>query len=267
MITPEQTTEKLLLTYYYMEEQGIEIDREGENLFEDNELTDGFTLFLKDSFDMQVPANELSEKKTLGEALDAIIPYLPEDTTQLYSNMADIYCCVCEALDDQVAELFLIDKKKDIAWIGAIAGALLAGVLEALGVAEHESVPAGAVDHSREVAVCLAAVAVEHKHKGPLGREGIGHVEPVFALLPLEAHCVSDGLGLEPCGYEQCRCNDDKFFHYVVVFRVTCQRTTPMLTETFSECFVPYCGISSAPSEASTTPCCTPSTSLPNTRA
>lgn len=128
MITPEQTTEKLLLTYYYMEEQGIEIDREGENLFEDNELTDGFTLFLKDSFDMQVPANELSEKKTLGEALDAIIPYLPEDTTQLYSNMADIYCCVCEALDDQVAELFLIDKKKDIAWIGAIAGALLAVV-------------------------------------------------------------------------------------------------------------------------------------------
>ena len=128
MITPEQTTEKLLLTYYYKEEYGIEIDREGENLFEYKELAEGFTLLLKNSFDMQVPANELSEKKTLGEALDAIIPYLPEDTTQLYSNMADIYCCICEALDDQVAELFLIDKKKGIARIGAIAGALLAVV-------------------------------------------------------------------------------------------------------------------------------------------
>ena len=67
MITPEQTTEKLLLTYYYKEEYGIEIDREGENLFEDKELAEGFTLLLKNSFDMQVSANEPAETKTLGE--------------------------------------------------------------------------------------------------------------------------------------------------------------------------------------------------------
>lgn len=128
MITPNQTAEDILLTFYYLKNRSVDIGNDKENIFKDNELADEFTRLLMDSFDMQVPANELSEKKTLGEALDAIIPYLPEDTTQLYSKMADLYCCVCEALDDQVAEMFLIDKKKDIARIGAIAGALLAVV-------------------------------------------------------------------------------------------------------------------------------------------
>lgn len=128
MITSEQTVEKLLLTFYYLKNRKIDPGSKEGNIFKDKELADEFTRFLKDSFEMQVPVNELSEKKTLGEALDAIIPYLPEDTTQLYSKMADLYCCVCEALDDQVAEMFLIDKKKDFARIGAIAGALLAVV-------------------------------------------------------------------------------------------------------------------------------------------
>jgi hypothetical protein len=126
MITSEQTVEKLLLTFYYLKNRKIDPGSEEENIFKDKELADEFTRFLKDSFEMQVPVNKLSEKKMLDEALEAIIPYLPEDTTQLYSKMADIYCCVCEALDDQVAELFLIDWKKDIAKIGAIAGALIA---------------------------------------------------------------------------------------------------------------------------------------------
>ena len=41
----------------------------------------------------------------------------------------------------------------------------------------------------------------------------------------------------------------------------------PALTLTLSECFMPYCGISRAWVQASTTVCCTPFTSLPNTRA
>lgn len=115
MITPQQTAEDLLQTYYYMKEQGININREGKNIFKDDYLAESFTKFLKDSFEMQVPASELSDKETLGEALDAIIPYLPEDTTQLYSNMANIYCVVCEALDDEVAELLVTIGKADIA--------------------------------------------------------------------------------------------------------------------------------------------------------
>jgi hypothetical protein len=98
-----------------MKEQGIDINREGKNIFKDDYLAESFTKFLKDSFEMQVPASELSDKDTLGEALDAIIPYLPEDTTQLYSNMTNIYCVVCEALDDEVAELLVTIGKADIA--------------------------------------------------------------------------------------------------------------------------------------------------------
>ena len=115
MITSQQIAEDLLQTYYYMKEQGIDINREGKNIFKDDYLAESFTKFLKDSFEMQVPASELSDKETLGEALDAIIPYLPEDTTQLYSNMANIYCVVCEALDDEVAELLVTIGKADIA--------------------------------------------------------------------------------------------------------------------------------------------------------
>ena len=115
MITPQQTAEDLLQTYYYMKEQGININREEENIFRDKELVGDFTKFLSDSFEMQVSANELSDKETLGEALDTIIPYLPEDTTQLYSNMANIYCVVCEALDDEVAEWLVTIGKANVA--------------------------------------------------------------------------------------------------------------------------------------------------------
>lgn len=115
MITSQQIAEDLLQTYYYMKEQGIDINREGKNIFKDDYLAESFTKFLKDSFEMQVPASELSDKDTLGEALDAIIPYLPEDTTQLYSNMTNIYCVVCEALDDEVAELLVTIGKVNVA--------------------------------------------------------------------------------------------------------------------------------------------------------
>ena len=127
-ISSEQTAEKLLQTYYNLKNQGVSLDREGENIFEDEKLAESFCNFLKNYFKMQVPANELSEKKTLGEALDAIISYLPEDTTQLYSKMADIYCIICEDLDEQLAEEIEMSKKKDIMKIGAIVGALLAVV-------------------------------------------------------------------------------------------------------------------------------------------
>ena len=127
-ISSEQTAEKLLQTYYNLKNQGVSLDREGENIFEDEKLAESFCNFLKNYFKMQVPANELSEKKTLGEALDAILPYLPEDTTQLYSKMADIYCIICEDLDEQLAEEIEMSKKKDIMKIGAIVGALLAVV-------------------------------------------------------------------------------------------------------------------------------------------
>lgn len=127
-ISSEQTAEKLLQTYYNLKNQGVSLDREGENIFEDEKLPESFCNFLKNYFKMQVPANELSEKKTLGEALDAIIPYLPEDTTQLYSKMADIYCIICEDLDEQLVEEIEMSKKKDIMKIGAIVGALLAVV-------------------------------------------------------------------------------------------------------------------------------------------
>jgi hypothetical protein len=115
MITPQQTAEYLLQSYYYLKECGINIDREGKNIFKDDYLAESFTKFLKDSFEMQVSASELSDKDTLGEALDAIIPYLPEDTTQLYSNMTNIYCVVCEALDDEVAELLVTIGKVNVA--------------------------------------------------------------------------------------------------------------------------------------------------------
>ena len=42
--------------------------------------------------------------------------------------------------------------------------------------------------------------------------------------------------------------------------------TIPAVTLTFNECFVPCCGISTTPSQASTTSCRTPFTSLPRTR-
>ena len=45
------------------------------------------------------------------------------------------------------------------------------------------------------------------------------------------------------------------------------QMTMPAVTDTLSECFVPNCGISMEPSQASTTCCCTPLTSLPSTTA
>ena len=115
MITAQQTTEDLLQTYDYLVEEGISIDREGENIFKENVLADEFTQFLKDEFEMQVPASELSNKKTLGEALDAIIPYLPEDNALLYAEMMNIYHVISEALDDQVVELFVINEKANIA--------------------------------------------------------------------------------------------------------------------------------------------------------
>lgn len=115
MITHQQTTEELLHVYDYLIEKGININREGENIFKDNNLAEDFTKFLKDSFEMQVPANELSDKETLGEALDAIIPYLPEDTTQLYFDMMNIYHVISEAQDDQVTELLVSIGKANIA--------------------------------------------------------------------------------------------------------------------------------------------------------
>lgn len=115
MITPQQITEDLLQTYDYLVEEGISIDREGENIFKNNMLAEEFTQFLKDEFEMQVPASELSDKETLGEALDAIIPYLPEDTALLYADMMNIYHVISEASDDQVAELFVINEKANIA--------------------------------------------------------------------------------------------------------------------------------------------------------
>ena len=45
------------------------------------------------------------------------------------------------------------------------------------------------------------------------------------------------------------------------------QITIPAVTETLSECLVPNCGISIEPSQASTTCCCTPLTSLPRITA
>ena len=50
-------------------------------------------------------------------------------------------------------------------------------------------------------------------------------------------------------------------------FFANSQMTIPAVTDTFNECFVPNCGISIAPSEASTTDCCTPFTSLPRITA
>ena len=41
----------------------------------------------------------------------------------------------------------------------------------------------------------------------------------------------------------------------------------PVVTDTFNECFVPYWGISTQPSQALTTSCCTPFTSFPITMA
>ena len=45
------------------------------------------------------------------------------------------------------------------------------------------------------------------------------------------------------------------------------QRIMPMETETFSECLVPYCGISKEKSDASTASWDTPETSLPKIKA
>lgn len=115
MITPQQTAEDLLQTYDYLVEEGIDIDREGENIFKDNMLAEEFTQFLKDEFEMQVPASELSDKETLGEALDAIIPYLPEDTALLYADMMNIYHVIYDALADNVAELDAINEKANVA--------------------------------------------------------------------------------------------------------------------------------------------------------
>ena len=132
MITPQQTAEDLLQTYDYLVEEGIDIDREGENIFKDNMLAEEFTQFLKDEFEMQVPASELSDKETFGEALDAIVPYLLEDTALLYADMMNIYHVISEASDDQVAELFaanaktnIINKKANVAKICFMCGLLL----------------------------------------------------------------------------------------------------------------------------------------------
>ena len=48
-------------------------------------------------------------------------------------------------------------------------------------------------------------------------------------------------------------CKDGISFENIDNQRTNSQRTTPVLTLTFSECFVPYWGISSDKSQASTT--------------
>lgn len=115
MISSQQITEDLLQTFDFLVQEGINIDREEENIFKDNKLAKEFTKFLYDSFEMQVPVSELSDKETLGEALDAIIPYLSEDTALLYADMMNIYHVISEASGDQVAELFVINEKANIA--------------------------------------------------------------------------------------------------------------------------------------------------------
>ncbi len=135
MISSQQITKDLLQTYDYLVEEGISINREGENIFKDNMLAEEFTQFLKDEFEMQAPASELSDKESLGEAMDAIIPYLPEDTALLYADMMNIYHVISEASDDQVAELFaanakanVTNKKANVAKV-CFMGGLLLGVI------------------------------------------------------------------------------------------------------------------------------------------
>ena len=53
-ISSEQTAEKLLQTYYNLKNQGVSLDREGENIFEDEKLAESFCNFLKKYFKMQV---------------------------------------------------------------------------------------------------------------------------------------------------------------------------------------------------------------------
>ena len=115
MITLQEITEDLLQTFDFLVQEGISIDREEENIFNDYKLAEEFSKFLYDSFEMEVPASKLSDKETLGEALDAIVPYLPEDTTLLYADMMNIYHVISEASDDQVEELFVINEKANIA--------------------------------------------------------------------------------------------------------------------------------------------------------
>lgn len=101
------------------------------------------------------------------------------------------------------------------------AGLALAGVLEPLGVAEHEAVPPGAVDHCLEVALGLAAVAVADEDQRALGTKGIGYIEPVFTFLALVAHSVTLRLGAEGSGSnQQHRRYECELFHLSVIFQV-----------------------------------------------
>ena len=131
MITPQVATEKLLQVYYNFKGQGVNLDHDRENIFKDEELTKRFCTFLKHYFKMQVPTDELSNKETLGEALDALIPYLPEDTTQLYFNMMTIYCLICEDTDNKLYDanqqlrMYAASKVAKVCFMGG----LLLGVI------------------------------------------------------------------------------------------------------------------------------------------
>lgn len=131
MITPQVATEKLLQVYYNFKGQGVDLDHDRENIFKDEELTHSFCNFLKNYFKMQVPSAELSNKETLGEALDALIPYLPEDTTRLYFNMMTIYCFICEDTDNKLYDanqqlrMYAASKVAKVCFMGG----LLLGVI------------------------------------------------------------------------------------------------------------------------------------------
>ena len=126
MISPQVATEKLLQVYYNLKGQGVDLDHDRENIFKDDELTHSFCNFLKNYFKMQVPSAELSDKETLGEALDALIPYLPEDTTRLYFNMMTIYCLICEDTDNklydsqQQLKMYATSKVAKVCFMGGL---------------------------------------------------------------------------------------------------------------------------------------------------
>lgn len=104
MNNQQLASEKLLQVYYNFKGLGVDLDRTRENIFKDKELTKHFCRFLKYYFKMIVPARALFDNETLGEALDSLIPYLPEDTARFYFNMMTIYCLICEDTDNKLYE-------------------------------------------------------------------------------------------------------------------------------------------------------------------
>ena len=130
------------------------------------------------------------------------------------------------------------------------------------------------MNHAASRKRLLSSVSCTWKQPFPLlGNKRFLHLETVVPLegndrYPLKGTTVSfKGNDRHIIGYFQKPARKEAEAYKVFNCLNRSQMTIPAVTDTFSECLVPYWGISMQPSLWSITSCWTPFTSLPSTTA